>query len=112
MRKIADWLVSAISLLIISRIVPGIHFADFLSAIIAALIIGLINVLIKPILVLFTLPITVVTLGLFSLVINAVLFQLASHVTPGFMIDSFWAAFIGSLLYAIVNSILHKLSNT
>lgn len=110
MRKLADWLVSAISLLLISRIVPGIHFADFTSAIIAALIIGLINILIKPLLVILTLPITILTLGLFSLVINGLVFQLASRFTPGFMIDSLWAAIIGSILYAVVNSVLHKLT--
>ena len=111
MRKLADWFVSAISLLLISRIVPGIHFSDFTSAIFAALIIGLINVLIKPLLVILTLPITILTLGLFSLVINGLVFQLASRITPGFMIDTLWAAIIGSILYSVVNSLLHKLTN-
>ncbi len=108
MKTIADWFVSAISLLLVSRMVPGIHFADFFSAILASVIIGLLNTLIKPILVFLTLPITVLTLGLFSLVLNGILFQLASRFTPGFLIDSFGAALIGSLVYAIINSLLHK----
>ena len=111
MKKLADWLLRAISLLLISRIVPGIHFSDFTSAIIAALILGLINALIKPLLTLLTLPITILTLGLFSLIINGLLFQLASRFTPGFIVDSFTAAFFGSILYALINSILHKLTN-
>lgn len=110
MKIIADWLVSAVSLVLVSRIVTGIHFADFISAILAAVIIGLVNLLVKPIIILFTLPITILTFGLFTFVINAIVFQLASRVTPGFTIDSFWAAFLGSLVYAILNSLLHKIA--
>jgi putative membrane protein len=110
MKIIADWLVSAVSLVLVSRFVSGIHFADFVSAILAAVIIGLVNLLVKPLIVLFTLPITILTFGLFTFVINAFVFQIASRVTPGFTIDSFWAALIGSLVYAILNSLLHKIA--
>lgn len=110
MKLLADWLVSAVSLVLVSRLVTGIVFADFISAILAAVIIGLVNLLVKPIIILFTLPITILTFGLFTFVINAIVFQLASRVTPGFTIDSFWAAFLGSLLYAIINSLLHKIA--
>lgn len=112
MKLIADLLVSAISLYITSKVVSGIHLPDFFSACVAVVIMGLINFLIKPILVFFTLPITILTLGLFMFVINALIFLLVSHFTPGFTIDSFWAALIASLLYSIINSLLHKISKT
>lgn len=108
---IAKWVVNAIALYIVARVVPGIHLLDFGSALWAVIIIGLVNVLVKPLLVLLTLPITVVTLGLFLLVINAALLLLASSFAPGFTVDGFGSALLGSVVLSIVSWILHSLVN-
>jgi len=109
MKFIANWILNALALYLVSRILPGIHLHDFWSAIIAAAIIGLMNALVKPILLLLTLPITILTLGLFTFVINALLFLLAGTFSPGFHIDGFGTALIGSILLSIISTILHKL---
>lgn len=105
---IAQWFLSALALYIVSTIVPGIHIVSFSSALVAVLIIGFVNMLIKPILFLLTLPITLLTLGLFSLVLNALMLMLAGSVTSGFRVDGFGAAFVGSILLSIVSMILHS----
>lgn len=106
---IAQWMVNAIALYIVAQILPGIRLADFGSALMAALVIGLVNTLVKPILILLTLPITFITLGLFLLVINAAMLVLASSITPGFRIDGFGTAILGSILLSLVTAILHSL---
>jgi len=106
---IAKWVLNALSLYIVAQILPGIRLADFGSALIAAIVIGLVNTLVKPILVLLTLPITFITLGLFLLVINAVLLLLASFLTPGFKVDGFGTALLGSILLSLVTAILQSL---
>lgn len=105
---IARWLLNALALYIVSLIVPGIHIVNFSSALIAVIIIGLVNTLIKPILFLLTLPITLITLGLFSLVLNALMLMLAGSVTYGFRVDGFGAALLGSILLSIVTMVLHS----
>lgn len=107
---IARWVVHALAIYIVARILPGITLTDFGSALIASLVMGLVNTLFKPILVILTLPITIVTLGLFSLVVNAMLFLLASHFTPGFKVDGFWTALVGSVLLSVVSMIFNILS--
>ena len=106
---IARWFVNALALYIVAKILPGIHLVDFGSALVAALIIGFVNTLIKPILLLLTFPITILSLGLFALVINALMILLASALTPGFKVDGFGTAFIGSILLSVVSMILHSL---
>lgn len=101
MRLLLRWLISAGILLLIAYVVPGIHLASFYTALIAALILGLINAIIKPIISLLALPVTLLTLGLFSLVINALMFYLASTVVKGFVVTGFWPAFWGSIIMAI-----------
>lgn len=108
-RMIARWIINALALYIVARILPGIHLTDFGSALIAVLIIGLVNALIKPVLFLLTLPVTVLTLGLFTFVLNALMFMLASAVTPGFKIDGFGTALLGSILLSIITTIFHSL---
>jgi putative membrane protein len=112
MKVLGDWIVNAFALFIVSRIVSGIQLQNFQSALVAVIIIGLINALIKPILVILTLPITIVTLGLFALVLNALLLLLAGSITPGFKVDGFWAACIGSILLSVVSTLLHSLVRT
>ncbi len=106
---IARWVLNALALYIVARVLPGIHLSDFGSALIAALVIGLVNALIKPIFFLLTLPVTVLTLGLFTFVLNALMLMLASALTPGFKIDGFLTALLGSILLSIVTTILHSL---
>jgi putative membrane protein len=97
---------NAISLLFVANIIPGIAVRDFPIAIIAAIVIGLVNALIRPLLELLSLPITILTLGLFSLVINALMFGLAAWVTPGFSVGGFGPAFWGGLLYAVLTTLI------
>ena len=108
-RLVAGWVINALALYIVAKILPGIHLTDFGSALVAALVIGLVNTLIKPLLLLLTLPITILTLGLFSLVINSLMLMLASAIAPGFQIDGFGTALIGSILLSVVTAILHTL---
>ncbi len=106
---IARWILNALALYIVAAIVPGIHIGNFTSALLAVVIIGLLNTLIKPILFLLTLPITILTLGIFSLILNALMLLLAGSVISGFRVDGFVAAFIGSILLSIVSTVLHWL---
>lgn len=97
------WIGYALAIMFISWVVPGISVAGFLNAMLVAIIIALINVFIKPILLLITLPINLVTLGLFTLIINALLFLFAGYIAPGFEVDGFLSAFIGALLLSILS---------
>ncbi len=108
-RILAEWFLNGLGLYIVSRIVPGIVLSDFVSALVAVVIIGLVNALVKPILVLLTLPITILSLGLFTFILNALLLMLASSLTPGFHIDGFGTALIGSVLLSVINLLLHAL---
>lgn len=98
------WLVTAISLMITAYIVPGFVINSFVAALIAAVVLGLVNAIIKPILVLLTLPLTIVTLGLFLFVVNAITIWLAGVLTPGFSIVGFGPALIGSIVLTLVAS--------
>ena len=99
------WVLSAFALVLIAKIVPGIH-TTFGAALVAAIIIGLINALLRPLVVLITLPLTILTLGIFLFIINALMFGLAAWLTPGFTVDGFGAALIGSILYAIAGVVI------
>lgn len=109
MALILVWILNAVALLAVAYILPGIAVASFGSALIAALVLGLLNMLVKPVLVLLTLPITIVTLGLFLLVLNALLFWLAGSILRGFQVNGFWWAVIGAILYSIISGLLTKL---
>jgi putative membrane protein len=100
------WVLNALALMAVAYLVPGIHVANFTAALIAALVIGLVNILIKPLLVLLTLPITLLTLGLFILVINGVLFWLVGNYLQGFSVSSILIGVIGALVYSIISGIL------
>lgn len=109
MKLLARWLVSALALMLVAYYVPGITVASFYSALIAALILGLINALIRPLLILFTLPINILTLGLFTLVINALMLWLASSIVKGFYVAGFWPAFWGALIMWLVGWLVSSL---
>lgn len=100
------WLLNAVALLVVAYLLPGITVASFGSALIAALVLGLLNMLVKPVLVLLTLPITLITLGLFLIVLNALLFWFAGSVLKGFQVNGFWWAVIGALLYSLISGLL------
>lgn len=107
MSLIINWIASAVVIFIISQILPGVHVASFTSALIVALVLGIINAFVKPVLVILTLPITILTLGLFSLVLNALLILLVSNIVPGFVVDGFLWAFVFGIVLSIVNSLVH-----
>jgi len=102
MKLILKWLLSAAALLAVAHLYSGVVVTSFTSALIAAFVIGLFNTLLRPVLVLLTLPVTVVTLGLFLFVINALLFWAASGLLDGFNVRGFWAALLGSLIYSVL----------
>lgn len=102
MRLILVWILSAIALLVVAYLYPGVQVQDWKAAAIAALVLGLVNTLIKPILVILTLPVTILTLGLFLLVINALMFWLVANLVPGFHVTGFWAAMLGAILYSLI----------
>jgi putative membrane protein len=105
-RFVLVWLLNTVALLVVAYIVPGIHVQDLMAAIVAALVLGLVNAVIRPILVLLTLPVTVLTLGLFILVINGLMFQLAAWVVPGFEVAGLWWAVLGALVFSIITFLL------
>ena len=101
MRILIVWLINTVALLVLPYLMTSIRISGFWTALIAALVLGLVNALIRPILVVLTLPVTLVTLGLFIFVINGLLFWLVSRMVDGFYVSSFWAAIGGALLYSI-----------
>jgi len=109
MTMLLVWILNAVALLLVAYLLPGIAVASFGSALIAALVLGLLNMLVKPVLVLLTLPITIVTLGLFLIVLNALLFWFAGSVLKGFQVNGFWWAVIGALLYSVISGLLSRI---
>jgi len=106
MRLLAIWTINALALLALPYVVPSVHVASFGTALIVALVLGLINAVLRPLLILLTLPVTLLTLGLFIFVINALLFQLAGHLVDGFNVGGFWSALVGSIAYSLISWVL------
>ncbi len=102
MKLIFNWILSAVALLAVAHLYAGVTVTSFTSALIAAAVLGLLNAVVRPILVLLTLPVTVVTLGLFLFVINALMFWAAASLLSGFNVAGFGAALIGSLIYSVL----------
>lgn len=102
MKILVTWLLAACALLLVAYLYPGVQVQSFTSALIAAFVIGLFNMVLRPILVLLTLPVTLITLGLFLFVINALLFWAAASVLDGFHVNGFGAALLGSLIYSAI----------
>ena len=109
MRLLITWLINAAALFALPYLMQSIRVENFTTALIAALVLGLVNVLIKPILVLLTLPVTIVTLGLFILVINGLLFWAVANFVGGFQVAGFWSAVGGALLYSLISWALSAL---
>lgn len=109
MKLLIRIIITAILVVLIPKIIPGIYVADFKTAVIVAVVLGLLNIFIKPILVILTLPFTIVTLGLFLLVINAVIILLCDNIVGGFTVNSFLTALLFSLVLSILQSIMYKI---
>jgi putative membrane protein len=104
-------LVTAFLVVLISYLMGGVHVAGYGTAIIVAVVLGLLNVFIKPIIVLFTLPVTILTLGLFLLVINALMILLCTKIVGGFSVDSFWTALLFSIILSVAQSLIFRMGN-
>ncbi len=101
LRLLLIWTLNALALVAVANFVPGIHVDGFMAAFVAALILGLVNTLIRPVFLVLTLPATVVTLGLFIFVINGLMFWFAGSILRGFVVDGFWHGVLGAALYSI-----------
>lgn len=108
MKLILRFLITAGLVMLIAHFMSGVHVADFKTSLIVALVLGLLNVFVKPILLLLTLPVTILTLGLFLLIINAVIILICTNIVGGFTVDSFWTA----IVFSVVLSILQSISNS
>jgi putative membrane protein len=93
-------------------LLPGVKIDNFITALILALVLAVLNLLVKPVLIILTLPVTIVTLGLFLLVINAIIILLASHLVSGFRVNGFWWALLFSIVMTIINSFMHGLAGS
>ncbi|WP_019508864.1 phage holin family protein [Pleurocapsa sp. PCC 7319] len=102
------WLATAVSLIITAFVVPGFTIVSFSSALVGAAVLGLVNAIIKPILILFTLPLTILTLGLFLLVVNAIALGLVGYLTPGLAVAGFFPALFGSIVLTLVSSLIYQ----
>lgn len=113
LRILLVWILNAVALWLVTQLLPGVHIAQWWpDALIAVLVLGLVNTLVRPILVILTLPVTILTLGLFLLVINALLFWVVGSILKGFAVDSFWWAFIGAFLYSVFSWAFSSLLRT
>lgn len=106
------WILNTLALYLVMKLIPGIKIDNFQGLLIGALIIGLLNTFLRPLVVLLTLPVTVLTLGLFTLVINGLMFFLAAHLVSGFHIAGFTTAFLAALLFSIFSFILNMIFRT
>jgi putative membrane protein len=109
MRLLLNWVLSALAVWIVSKVVPGVYVSGVTAALIAALAIGFINATIGALLKIVTFPLTLLTLGLFWLVINALMLKFASALVPGFQVHGFLAAFLGAIVLSLVNMLLKAL---
>ncbi|MPS66654.1 MULTISPECIES: phage holin family protein [Chryseobacterium] len=109
MNFIIRLLITAIVAYLLTKILPGVHFEGFSTAIIFAIVLGVLNVIVKPILSLFGLPLTIITLGFFALVINALIILLADYFIDSMEIDGFWWAFLFSILLSIITSLANSM---
>lgn len=109
MRLLAVWLVNALALIAVAYLMPNISVASFWTALVAALVLGLVNAVVRPVLVLLTLPATILTLGLFIFVLNGLLFWMVGSFIEGFHVAGFWAGFFGAIVFSLVSWLLSAL---
>jgi putative membrane protein len=111
-RLILKWALNSFALFFVMKLVPGIHIDHFQDLLLATLALGLLNVFLRPVIILLTLPVTMITLGLFTLVINAMMFALAAYMVPGFHVSGFGVAFVAALLYSLFSFLLSVVFGT
>lgn len=109
MKLLIKFLITAGLVMLIAHFMTSVHVADFKTSLIVALVLGLLNVFIKPILVILTFPVTILTLGLFLLVINAIIILICTNIVGGFTVDSFWTAIVFSVILSILQSIAYAI---
>ena len=109
MALIVRWILNTLALFLVVTVVPGFHYRSWITLVIAAAVLGLLNTVVRPILFVLTLPLTVITLGLFLLVLNAIMLELTAWLVPGFAIDRFWWAIVGALVLAIVSLVTGRI---
>ena len=109
MNLLIAWLINTVALIAVAYLMPSIKVADFTTALIAALVLGLVNAIIRPVLVLLTLPVTLLTLGLFIFVINGLLFWFVGSFIKGFVVEGFWAGFFGAIIFSLISWALSAL---
>ncbi|MCU0652799.1 MAG: phage holin family protein [Candidatus Pacebacteria bacterium] len=107
MNIFVSWIVMAIAIVLSAYVLPGVTVSGFITALMVALVLGLVNAFIRPLVLVLTLPINILTLGLFTLVINALMIMLVSYIVPGFKVDGFWYALLFSIVLALVLYVLH-----
>ena len=112
MRPLLNWALSALAVWIVAHLIPGFRVSGWVAALIAALVIGFVNATLGIFLKIVTFPLTLLTLGIFWLVINAAMIELASAIVPGFRVDTFGAAFWGAIVLSLVNMVLRWLAGT
>ena len=108
MQLLLRWTASAMAIAIIAWLLPGVDVDSFWTAMIVAAVLALLNIFVKPVLILLTIPVTILTLGLFILVINAIIILMASSLVNGFHVDSFWWALLFSLLNSLLNALINN----
>ena len=109
MKLLLVWLINAVALIAVAYLMPGVAVASFTTALVAALILGLINAVVRPVLVLLTLPVTIVTLGLFIFVLNGLLFWMVGSWIEGFVVEGFWSGVFGAIVFSLISWILSAL---
>lgn len=109
-RAILHLVVSAFALVLTAYLIPGISVNSFVTALVAAFVLGVVNAVIKPVILLLTLPINIITLGLFTFIINAIMMWLTTLIVPGFQISGFVAAILGAIFLSAISTILHALT--
>jgi putative membrane protein len=109
MRLLLAWLINAFALVAVAYLMPGISVASFTTALVAALVLGLINAVVRPVLVLLTLPVTIITLGLFIFVLNGLLFWFVGSFIQGFVVDGFWSGVFGAIVFSVISWLLSAL---
>lgn len=106
---IVKWLITALAIFLVGNFLPGIHVSDYVTALWVALTLGILNIIIRPILLLLTLPINLLTLGLFTFVLNGFMFWLATKVVHGFTVDTFWYAMLGAILVSVISTVADRI---
>jgi putative membrane protein len=112
MNLIVRWIVNTLALFIVVSVVPGFHYGSIVNLAIAAAVLGLLNAIIRPILFVLTLPLTIVTLGLFLVILNAIMLEMTAWVVPGFRIDSFGWAVIGAVVLGLISLVTSRIGKS